>query len=563
VLVEAAIVECWLLKKVFTKREGAPGSTPPPYSRLPRQAIAAWGEVVAALMLAGDAAAPEPRFKGAERVVQAPLAAAALPWEEEGWTPAPAEFATAAEVCAALEMTARLLAALPEFIARLPAELQGASSKERVGQLAKQLWGGLYAASQLLPKLDLEEGSRAAAAAAAADLLASVAKLAGAVGSAWPFPGAPQEVKLYLAFMLRSVAALLKRCFCPLSGAASAAQPAADLFRAAAIAGVAGLRSALALTSNTFDEESLTLAAAAQLTCHALCPDAACARPVARHGGFELLEGLVARVFDPVSSLCSAAYATSNLRVRLPLSITRLRAGGVVAGTSADRLALAPQALQSGESPAFAASTLEMFTTLDDAGDSSVVDALAASAVPATLAAWAAAKLRAGHRAAVAEVAQPLNNLLVACWLHERCRSVEPRAASRDEARLQEAPKLGQALPEQQEDVWSAALYKRMAAEILPQGARRLRTLRAEEAARPELARALALAEARALATRPCANPRCAKIAGCREREARGRRCSGCMVSRYCCRECQVAGWRAHKGVCGALGAAREAAAEA
>jgi hypothetical protein len=71
----------------------------------------------------------------------------------------------------------------------------------------------------------------------------------------------------------------------------------------------------------------------------------------------------------------------------------------------------------------------------------------------------------------------------------------------------------------------------------------------------------LALAAARALATRPCANPRCLKIEGCLEREARGKRCTGCMVSRYCCRECQVAGWRAHKKVCKELGAEREAAA--
>jgi hypothetical protein len=120
---------------------------------------------------------------------------------------------------------------------------------------------------------------------------------------------------------------------------------------------------------------------------------------------------------------------------------------------------------------------------------------------------------------------------------------------------------LGEALPERREDVWIVAQYERMAADILPQGALRLRTLRAEEAARPEMAPALALDEARALATRPCANPRCLKIVGCREREARGKLCSGCMVSRYCYRECQVAGWLAHKGVCGALGAEREASA--
>jgi hypothetical protein len=68
---------------------------------------------------------------------------------------------------------------------------------------------------------------------------------------------------------------------------------------------------------------------------------------------------------------------------------------------------------------------------------------------------------------------------------------------------------------------------------------------------------ALALDEARALATRPCANPRCVKIVGCRERDAVVMRCQGCTTSRYCCLECQKAAWRAHNGVCGELRAER------
>jgi hypothetical protein len=223
----------------------------------------------------------------------------------------------------------------------------------------------------------------------------------------------------------------------------------------------------------------------------------------------------------------------------------------------------APAALRSDDSLRLAAATLHFFTTSADAGDSSVVEALAGSSIPATLAAWAAAALRAEHLAAVAELAPPLGKLLVACWLHERCRSGKPRAASRNIALFMAGPMLGEILPERREDVWSAAQYERMATDILPQGELRLRTLRAEEAARPKMARALALDEARALATRPCANPRCLKIVGCRERKSRGKLCSGCKVSRYCCRECQLEGWRAHKGVCGALGAEREAAAEA
>jgi hypothetical protein len=320
-LLEAAFLECSFLKEFFAQVQGASDSTSPPNSRLlPRQAVAAWGEVVAALMLAADAVLPEPRFKGAERVVQAPLAAAELPWEEEGWAEAPAEFATAAEACAALEMTARLLAALPEFIARLPAELQGASREVLVGRMAGRLWDGLHKGCQVVSVLDVDESSCVAAAAAAGDLLASVAKLAGAVGSAWPFLGAPQMIEGHLTVMMIDAAQLLKRCSCPPSGGASAAQPGADLFRAAVIAGVAGLRSVLArpstLPSTIIDESPFILAAAAQLICDTLCADAACARLVARHGGFELLEGLVARVFDPVSSLCSASDATIYSRVQ-------------------------------------------------------------------------------------------------------------------------------------------------------------------------------------------------------------------------------------------------------
>lgn len=65
----------------------------------------------------------------------------------------------------------------------------------------------------------------------------------------------------------------------------------------------------------------------------------------------------------------------------------------------------------------------------------------------------------------------------------------------------------------------------------------------AEAAPSPELA----LQRERALAARAsCANPRCANL----EAPAKGKRCGGCGVARYCGEACSVAAWRAHKPAC-------------
>ena len=68
--------------------------------RLPLQAVDALRSAVAVLMLAADAMLPEARFKGAAAALEA-WPGGAPPWEERGAPAAPAEFATAAEVCAA------------------------------------------------------------------------------------------------------------------------------------------------------------------------------------------------------------------------------------------------------------------------------------------------------------------------------------------------------------------------------------------------------------------------------------------------------------------------------
>jgi hypothetical protein len=200
-----------------------------------------------------------------------------------------------------------------------------------------------------------------------------------------------------------------------------------------------------------------------------------------------------------------------------------------------------------------------------------LVAALAATRIPATVAAWAAAALRAGQEEAVEALWLCADNVIFMSWTQWARETVlgvgqgggpggrvEPHVVRRMQRSMAALP--GGDLMLQRERAFTAADYERMATEIMPQTAERMRS--AQAAVLAQRSAALALAEARALATRPCANPRCMRIVGCREREARGRRCSGCMVSRYCCRKCQVAGWKAHKGVCGELAAEREAAAQ-
>jgi hypothetical protein len=61
-------------------------------------------------------------------------------------------------------------------------------------------------------------------------------------------------------------------------------------------------------------------------------------------------------------------------------------------------------------------------------------------------------------------------------------------------------------------------------------------------------AQQVALRCAHALAELGCANLRCANLAG--DPGARGRRCGGCHLVRYCSEECSRADWAAHKATC-------------
>ena len=63
-------------------------------------------------------------------------------------------------------------------------------------------------------------------------------------------------------------------------------------------------------------------------------------------------------------------------------------------------------------------------------------------------------------------------------------------------------------------------------------------------------ARQLAIWRAHILTARKCGNPRCASLEGASEAAARGHKCSGCRLVRYCSRQCSVADWPQHKLCC-------------
>jgi len=59
-----------------------------------------------------------------------------------------------------------------------------------------------------------------------------------------------------------------------------------------------------------------------------------------------------------------------------------------------------------------------------------------------------------------------------------------------------------------------------------------------------------------------CSNPRCSNLSGPSELQlvsGRGNMCAGCLVARYCSRDCQRQHWKQHKPVCKALAAAAAA----
>jgi hypothetical protein len=277
--------------------------------RLPRQLTDALARVAAALMVVADTVLPEPRFKGAERVLEGIFyTPVPSPWVEGPPAAATEDFAAPAEVCAALEMAARLLAALPEVFERLPSELQDVSPGSASGHLAHQLWTTVHYGCQRIMFLQ-QTGDPAEGAAAAVDLLASVAKLQGAASRRWPFPGAADKPKASL-LMMSGASCLLGHWFHALPPTEDpGGDGPAPMFVAALIIAVQGMRNVLALPSIGQDNESRLLHVVGGLLCHDLCSEAAFVPVVSALGGFALLEAQVARVFDPVSAFACKLLA--------------------------------------------------------------------------------------------------------------------------------------------------------------------------------------------------------------------------------------------------------------
>jgi hypothetical protein len=265
-------------------------SSPVDYKGLPCQLTDALARVAAALMVVADSVLLEPRFQGAERVL-GELGAVPFPWDEGPPAAAPTQFAAPAEACAALEMAARLLASLPEVLERLPSELQDMSPGSASGQLADQLWAALHCGCKLVVP---QEAGEDVGGGADADLVASVAKLAGR----GIFAG-PVHAKYCLSVMLGGPMQLLRWSCQPLhvEGDGSGSE---DRFSAAALAAVGTTRTILALLLCEPKVEVPVLTFVEGLTCRILSPRPALARLVARHGGFELLAVQVAVVCNPV-----------------------------------------------------------------------------------------------------------------------------------------------------------------------------------------------------------------------------------------------------------------------
>ncbi len=102
-----------------------------------------------------------------------------------------------------------------------------------------------------------------------------------------------------------------------------------------------------------------------------------------------------------------------------------------------------------------------------------------------------------------------------------------------------------------------AAVYEAAAAKFAEVEARLCESFERDKAPAARLAAARAVAEHFG-----CGNLRCARTAGLRRADAKAlfppKRCSRCLVLRYCSAECQAADWRAgHNDVCRALAPSR------
>jgi hypothetical protein len=204
----------------------------------------------------------------------------------------------------------------------------------------------------------------------------------------------------------------------------------------------------------------------------------------------------------------------------------------------------------------------------DDSPGGPLALALAATAIPATLAAWAAAALRCGGRSQQALLGVNIGAFVgkVGALLGAAPPAADAGAGGGCGARPR-PPALCVLWPDvrmpplPEGATWGPLEFEHIAREVMPAIAAALRAAQAAaEGPESRLRLAARVWDARALGALPCANPGCLRVSGCRERDERNKRCSGCKSVRYCCRECQVAAWKAHRKVCGALAAEREAA---
>jgi hypothetical protein len=314
----------------FPAAPPTPAAAPPaPPLGLPRQVTRALTQAAAAAMLAADAVLPEPRFKGVERVL-AELPAVEAPWEEGGGPAAPADCATAAEACAALEMAVRLLAALPEVIPLLPAAVRDGNADWLGSQLCMCVTQTAIDVCRKQPDL-----GDPAAAAAAVDLLASTAKLLGAMPIPWDASASSTPKHGIFTLLTGSAGCLLAR------GRAGDARPAREAAAgggggghsaaAAAILGTVALRAALAMPSDPFENEAVLLRLAIRITCDVLCHDPSLVGLVARQGGFVAIEGQVARVFGPVRPDRKELACMDNNQRRHPIAACVLGLGALAA----------------------------------------------------------------------------------------------------------------------------------------------------------------------------------------------------------------------------------------
>ena len=120
-------------------------------------------------------------------------------------------------------------------------------------------------------------------------------------------------------------------------------------------------------------------------------------------------------------------------------------------------------------------------------------------------------------------------------------------------ARSRQTPEIKQAFssPGQQRPLETPAFWRGLRTKVTQPIEAALAAEVAAEEGDAQRALQLAVHAAEALATRPCAYPRCTTVLGVSEAAAKhGKKCAGCEVVRYCSKACQTSDWKGHKAAC-------------